>query len=570
MKLSFRAKLFLPLVISWICLMVVMIFHLTEARSLRLEERQTQLRNAGDMALSIAKEYGEMAQSGAMPEEEAKKQVLLRIKSLRYGDAGYFSVIAPHAILMHAIKPEEVGKDPAAMKDPNGTAFLTDALKISHDGASGFTVYESPKPGSDKPVPKLAYDNGYKPWNWTFITGLYIDDLNSAFYHDALVAVALLGVIGIGLTIGITLIGRDIERSIGGDPEQVAEIAGRIAEGNLDVDVVARPGDRSSLLYAMKAMRDNLAAIVSRVRTGTDTIATASNEIAAGNLDLSSRTEQQASSLQETAASMEELTSTVEQTAVNARRANELALSASHIAQQGGVVVGQVISTMTAINESSRKIVDIIAVIDGIAFQTNILALNAAVEAARAGEQGRGFAVVASEVRNLAQRSAAAAKEVKALIGDSVEKVDAGARLVDQASATMGCIMERVESVATIIGEIMSATQEQTTGIGEINVAVTQMDQVTQQNAALVEQAAVASESMQEQAAQLAHVVSVFKLDRHTARPPAIPMAAPNNECAPKPSRTALPRANANKPAARRLPAVIEYEVAGHRPLPRK
>jgi methyl-accepting chemotaxis protein len=398
------------------------------------------------------------------------------------------------------------------MKDPEGKQLYVDALNMTRDGAAGFTTYQWAKPGSDKPVPKLAYNNSYKPWSWTFMTGLYVDDLDAAFRQDLTVAVILLGIIGLGLTVGIMLIVRSIERSIGGAPEQAAEIARSIAGGNLQVEVATRPGDQSSLLYAMKTMRDNLAGIVSRVRTSTDTIATASNEIAAGNLDLSSRTEQQASSLEETAASMEELTSTVRQTADNARHANELAVSASRIAQQGGEVVGQVVGTMTVINESSKKIVDIISVIDGIAFQTNILALNAAVEAARAGEQGRGFAVVASEVRNLAQRSAAAAKEIKGLIGDSVEKVDAGARLVDQAGTTMGSIVDSVERVAAIIGEIMNATQEQNSGIAEINMAVTQMDQVTQQNAALVEEAAAASESMQQQAAQLAEVVSVFRL----------------------------------------------------------
>jgi methyl-accepting chemotaxis protein len=518
MALTFRTKLFLPLIISWICLMVVMMFNLTHTRSLRLDERKAQLRYAGDMAVSITKEYGDLAHSGAMPEEEAKKQALARVRSLRYGDAGYFTVLDSHKVLMHPMKPALVGTDPAAMRDPNGTEVYTDALKATRDGASGFTTYQWAKPGDDKPVPKLAYDNSYKPWDWTFMTGLYVDDLDAAFYHDLAVAGALLGVIGIGLTVGNLLIVRNIERSIGGEPEQAAELARRIADGNLDVDVATRPGDQSSLLYAMKVMRDNLAGIVSRVRTSTDTIATASNEIAAGNLDLSSRTEQQASSLEETAASMEELTSTVKQTADNARHANELALSASQIAQQGGSVVGQVIGTMEAINASSKKIVDIISVIDGIAFQTNILALNAAVEAARAGEQGRGFAVVASEVRNLAQRSAAAAKEIKGLIGDSVEKVDAGGRLVGEAGTTMGSIVESVERVAGIIGEIMSATREQTNGIGEINTAINQMDQVTQQNAALVEEAAAASESMQHQAAELAQVVSVFRLRAETAR----------------------------------------------------
>jgi methyl-accepting chemotaxis protein len=266
-------------------------------------------------------------------------------------------------------------------------------------------------------------------------------------------------------------------------------------------------------MFAMKAMRDNLVKIVAQVRTGTDTIATATAEIAAGNLDLSSRTEEQASSLEETAASMEELTSTVKQNASNSRQADQMAAVASDIAVRGGAVVAKVVSTMGDINESSRKIVDIISVIDGIAFQTNILALNAAVEAARAGEQGRGFAVVASEVRNLAQRSAAAAKEIKELIVNSVEKVENGSKLVEQAGSTMQEIVDSIKRVTGIMGEITAASFEQSQGIEQVNQAVTQMDDVTQQNAALVEEAAAASQSLQDQARALSEVVSVFKLD---------------------------------------------------------
>ncbi|THA43264.1 methyl-accepting chemotaxis protein, partial [Streptomyces sp. A1136] len=266
------------------------------------------------------------------------------------------------------------------------------------------------------------------------------------------------------------------------------------------------------LMGALKAMNDSLLNIVSQVRTGTDTIATASTQIASGNLDLSSRTEEQASSLEETASSMEELTSTVKQNADNARQANQLAESASAVAIQGGSVVGQVIDTMGAINDSSRKIVDIISVIDGIAFQTNILALNAAVEAARAGEQGRGFAVVASEVRSLAQRSSAAAKEIKSLIDDSVEKVDTGAKLVGQAGETMEQIVASVKHVTDVVGEISAASHEQSIGIEEVHRAIALMDQVTQQYAALVEQASAAVGTLQDQAGRLNQAVGVFSL----------------------------------------------------------
>ena len=302
-------------------------------------------------------------------------------------------------------------------------------------------------------------------------------------------------------------------RSITSPLQQAVQVARRVAAGDLTSRIDDRGKDEIGQLFAaLRQMNDSLLQTVSQVGIGTDAIATASAQIAAGNLDLSSRTEEQASSLEETAASMEELTSTVRNNLDNARQASQLALSASEIATKGGTVVNDVVSTMDGINASARKIVDIISVIDGIAFQTNILALNAAVEAARAGEQGRGFAVVASEVRNLAQRSAAAAKEIKSLIGDSVEKVEIGSNLVDEAGATMIGIVDSIKRVTDIMAEIMSASEEQCTGIEQVNQAIGQMDEVTQQNASLVEEAAAASDSMQQQAKQLAQVVSIFRL----------------------------------------------------------
>jgi len=333
-------------------------------------------------------------------------------------------------------------------------------------------------------------------------------------YRDARLLMLALGACALLLSAAIGfLMTRYLMQKLGGEPDYAAGIAQRIAEGDLTVHVELRHGDTSSMLHAMRTMRDNLANIVAQVRQGTDTIVTASTQIASGNLDLSSRTEEQASSLEETASSMEELTSTVKQNADNARQANSLASTASEVADRGGAVVAQVVETMGSINDSSRKIVDIISVIDGIAFQTNILALNAAVEAARAGEQGRGFAVVASEVRNLAQRSASAAKEIKALIDDSVDKVETGAQLVEQAGATMTEIMESVKRVTDIMGEITAASAEQTSGIEQINQAISQMDEATQQNASLVEQAAAAAEAMQDQASQLVGLVSTFRTD---------------------------------------------------------
>ena len=318
---------------------------------------------------------------------------------------------------------------------------------------------------------------------------------------------------------------------------EAVKIAQTVAAGDLTSRIeVTSKDETGQLLQALRDMNASLQHIVAQVRTGSDAIVTASSQIASGNLDLSSRTEQQAGSLEETASSMEELTSTVKQNGDNARQANQLALSASDVASKGGKVVSQVVETMGSINESAKKIVDIIGVIDGIAFQTNILALNAAVEAARAGEQGRGFAVVATEVRNLAQRSASAAKEIKALIGDSVEKVETGSKLVSQAGTTMEEIVSSVKRVTDIMGEIASASGEQEAGIGQINQAITEMDNVTQQNAALVEESAAAAASLQEQAASLAKVVSMFKLDAMLAA--TVTPAAKQQRA--MPARTAL------------------------------
>ena len=331
-----------------------------------------------------------------------------------------------------------------------------------------------------------------------------------------------LGAIAVGAT-GAWIITRGLLRQLGGQPDYAASIVRAIAAGDLGVKIETAAGDSRSLLFAMKGMRDSLVAIVGQVRHGTLNMASVSTEIADGNRDLSHRTERQAGTLEATTASVEQLTATVRQNADNARQANALAESASEVALRGGMVVSQVVETMASINDSSKRIVDIIGVIDGIAFQTNILALNAAVEAARAGEQGRGFAVVATEVRNLAQRSASAAREIKGLIGSSVERVDAGARLVDEAGSTMNDIVASVRRVTDIMAEISRASAEQSAGIGQVNEAIGQMDEATRQNAALVQQATAAAAALEEEAERLAQVVSVFRLEAANDRALAAP-----------------------------------------------
>jgi len=369
------------------------------------------------------------------------------------------------------------------------------------------------------------------------------------------VTVVLLGGLVLSVFAGMVLM-----KAISEPLAEAMAVAHRVADGDLKGQATPHSANEfGELLRALDKMRDNLAAIVAEVRSGSDTISSASGQIAAGNMDLSHRTGEQAASLEETASSMEELTSTVRQNADNARQANQLAVSASTVATKGGLVVEQVVETMGSINESSNKIVDIIAVIDGIAFQTNILALNAAVEAARAGEQGRGFAVVASEVRNLAQRSAAAAKEIKQLIDDSVGKVESGAKLVNQAGTTMKEIVTSIQRVTDIMGEITSATQEQTAGLEQIHHAITEMDTITQQNVALVEEAAAASGELQDQASNLSRVVSVFQIDgQHKAPSAAAQAHAVIQAVRTKPGAPV----KAAKPAKQAKPALTESKAA--------
>ena len=454
---------------------------------------------------------------------------------------------------------EQLGKLPATQKGLEIRARIIDWQKVARP--LNDKVFELALAGNDAEATNvLIKQAGPATQSWQDVMDEYIElqkqnnnadaaEAGAAYQRARLLMLSLSAFAMVLGAVAATLIARSLLRQLGGEPHYAAEVAGRIAAGDLSVMVNTRRDDTHSVLHAMKMMRDALAKIVAEVRAGTETIASASAQIASGNQDLSARTEQQASSLEETASSMEELTSAVRANNDNARQANQLAKSASAVAQQGGSVVAQVVDTMGVINDSSRKIVDIIAVIDGIAFQTNILALNAAVEAARAGEQGRGFAVVASEVRNLAQRSTAAAKEIKELIGNSVEKVGIGSKLVEQAGQTMEEVVNSVRRVTDIMAEISTASDEQGAGIEQINQAVSEMDTVTQQNAALVEEAAAAAEAMQQQAANLEQVVSVFRLDdtqrrvsptaalviaRPAARPPA--GAKPLKPAAPRPA----------------------------------
>ncbi len=492
--------------------MVGILFYVLPYMEQRLmNEKVLATKGVVDTAAALIDSHTHDVKEGKITIDEAKSRALENIKDMRYHGTEYFWVndLEPK-MLMHPVKPELNGKSVGDMKDPNGKQLFIEMVKIAREKGEGLVEYQWSKPGAAEPVDKISYVKLVKEWDWVVGSGIYVDDVKAEVTRMRVQIIGVASVLALLVFVFGWLVARRIKRTL----DTAVSLSKQIAAGNLTVRIDVDSSDETGqLMHALKEMQFSLAEIVGEVRRGTDTIATASSQIASGNMDLSSRTEEQASALEQTAASVEQLTATVKQNADNAQQANQLAASASQVALQGGSVVAQVVQTMGDINSSSKKIVDIIGVIDGIAFQTNILALNAAVEAARAGEQGRGFAVVAAEVRNLAQRSAAAAKEIKTLIGDSVDKVEEGSQQVAQAGKTMQEIVGSVKRVTDIMAEIAAASREQTSGLEQINQAITQMDQVTQQNAALVEEEASASASLQEQANELLRSVSVFKLD---------------------------------------------------------
>jgi len=510
-RLSLNTKLWLALAITWLGLLILGGWAAIEARNTMLAERKIAIQNMVEAAYGIVGDYATLVDNKTLTLDDAQHQAMARLSAMRYGTNGFMVITtAKPVVIMHPVLADLRNKDVTDYKDINGKLLFVEMVKIAQAQGQGYVDYMARLAGSDAPAPKISFVKRFEPWDWYLLSGLYVNDINTAFAANLLKYLIVVLVIGGAISVAMIMIIRNVKRSLGGEPAYAAGIAERIAAGELTTHIALASNDNSSMLYAMSNMQDKLTRTISRIHSGTETITQATQEIAASNHDLSVRTEEQAASLAETAASMEQFTATVKQNAESARQANQMGASASQIAGEGGDVVRQVVDTMQNITSSSKKIVDIISVIEGIAFQTNILALNAAVEAARAGEQGRGFAVVAGEVRSLASRSADAAKEIKALIENSVNQVDAGSVLVQRAGTTMDSVVSAVRRVTDIIGEITAASEEQSKGIEQVNIAINQMDQTTQQNAAMVEEASAAAHSLEEQAHALREAVNVF------------------------------------------------------------
>ncbi|ACS86267.1 methyl-accepting chemotaxis protein [Musicola paradisiaca] len=496
--------------VGFICLTLI---SLTSLKSALVDARRSEISILLDKAKHVAEYYKGLEKSGQLTREQAQKQAQNALTQMNAPKATsyYWATTADSINLVH---PNEqlLGKKAGGNHTADGVTD-NDAYReaLSKSDMAMMDIYIRRMPELE-PEPKLQGVVAVSDWNWWIGTGFFYQDINAMFWKLATTLIVL-SVVILALVSAIAwLMARSIYRALGGEPAYAAGLLSEIAAGNLTAEVPLQSNDTSSLMYSLAKMKEQLVSLVGEIQYTSESISNATSNIAQGNYDLSSRTEQQAASLAETSASMEQLTSTVKQNADNAEHARHLAVRASEATERGGNVVNSVVQTMEMISEGSRKMGDIIKVIEGIAFQTNILALNAAVEAARAGEEGRGFAVVAGEVRSLAQRSASAAKDIKVLIDNSMVRVNDGSQQVADAGERMQEIVASITQVRDIMAEIATASNEQSIGIGQVNQAVTQMDTVVHQNAALVQEAATATASLDEQAGKLRQTVQVFAL----------------------------------------------------------
>ena len=479
-----------------------------------LQQRREATRQVVEVASGLVRWAHAQELAGKLPREQAQQLALRAVAGLRYSGDEYFWIndMQPRMV-MHAMKPELDGKDLSEMKDPNGLRLFEAFTDTVRQHGKGFVNYQWPKPGNDKPVDKISYVQGFEPWGWVIGSGIYVDALYQQIWRDLSGALAwVLGGIGAAMLAGAYLFIAFHHALTGGLGESRVCLR-EMAQGDLRHPPVPRGSDEAAeLMTDLRNMQESLRGMVQRVREASDGIVMSSGEIATGSMDLSNRTEQAAASLQESAASMEQMTATASHTTASIDDASRTAQRNAESATQGGQVMAEVVQTMEGIRTSSARISEIIGTIDGIAFQTNILALNAAVEAARAGEQGRGFAVVASEVRSLAQRSASAAREIKSLIGNSVQQVEAGTGIVRRAGEIIDTIVTTSRHVDELLGAVSEGSREESEGITQIGHAVHDLDELTQQNAALVEETAAAAAAMRDQAHKLAQEVARFQL----------------------------------------------------------
>ena len=509
-SLHFASKAFIISLAFMVPMLALLVWLLTTQTAEAMQARMSSTRQLVDVARGIVNSAQAEEAAGSMTREQAQALAIRQIQKLRYDEKEYFWIndMQPRMV-MHPIKPDLNGKELGEMKDPNGLALFSAMVAVVRKDGKGFVAYQWPKPGSDKPVDKISFVQGFEPWGWVIGSGVYTDDLRSATLTRLAWAS---GVFAVALLIASYLF-LSFYRVMDGGLKETRRHLRAMTDGDLTTSPFPWGNDEAAqLMFELRAMQESLRKIVTSVRGSSESMVHASSEIASASMDLSARTEQTAANLEQSASSMEEISSTVKHTADNVRQAAALAADNSKAAVRGGAVIAEVVSTMDDINSSSKKIGDIIGVIDGIAFQTNILALNAAVEAARAGEQGRGFAVVATEVRSLAQRSAQAAKEIKTLISASVEKVDSGSKVVKDAGGTMQELVVNARRMNDLLAEISTAASEQSSGVSQVGAAVNELDRMTQQNAALVEETAAAASALKDQAIGLANEVDRFKL----------------------------------------------------------
>jgi methyl-accepting chemotaxis protein len=516
-RLTLNTRVWLVMAIVIVGLASLSAFSEFESRAEQMNSLAGTLRKQVENATSVLEDYRVQAEKGGMTQDEAKKRALRLIGAMRWDNGtGYlFAFDSDLILLVHPLRAGMIGKSLRGEVDATGFHHYQSMLSADLKDGSGLVRYTQLMPTTHEGKGKISYSSWYKPWDVHLVTGAYFDDIDAAFHRHLAYSLSRASLIAVLVIAFVWMSMRSIRRTIGGEPADAVAMATRIADGDLRSERDLAP-EEGSLLAALHRMRGKLSDTVADVQRGSHVVATASGQLTRSNDDLSQRTQEQASSIEESAASLEEMTSTVRQNAENASQADRLSRGARVQAEQGGEIVALAMSAMTDIIDSSHKIVDIVSLIDDIAFQTNLLALNAAIEAARAGEYGRGFAVVAGEVRRLAHSSAAASKEIKARVAESAERVAAGRDLVAQSATALNAIVQSVSNVMDIVAEVSAASQEQSVGIDQVNRAITQIDEVTQHNAALVEEASAVARLMEEQAASLSETAAFFVIDAAT------------------------------------------------------